>query len=166
MSDKKAAGGAHGGIDADLVRDLAKVLAEQNLSEIEFEHGDVRLRLARTIAAPAVAHAPAAVIAHAPPPASAPAPTALAAPAQKDDLRSDPRAVVSPMVGTAYLSPEPGSAVFVKVGDTVSEGQTLLIVEAMKTFNPIAAPRAGKVVQIIVADAQPVEYGEPLLLIE
>jgi acetyl-CoA carboxylase biotin carboxyl carrier protein len=166
MSDKKSAGAA-GGIDADLVRDLAKVLAEQNLSEIEFEHGEMRLRLARTIAAPAMAHAPAAVIAHAPLPASvAPAPVASAAPAQKDDLRNDPRAVVSPMVGTAYLSPEPGSAAFVKVGDTVSEGQTLLIVEAMKTFNPIAAPRAGKVVQIIIADAQPVEYGEPLLLIE
>lgn len=162
MSEKKASGG----VDADLVRELAKVLAEQNLSEIEFEHGEVRLRLARNVAAPAAApthH----TVAYAPQPmAPAPAAPVAAAPAQKDDFRNDPRAVVSPMVGTAYLSPEPGSAVFVKVGDTVSEGQTLLIVEAMKTFNPIAAPRAGKVVQIIVADAQPVEYGEPLLLIE
>lgn len=159
MSEKKAPGG----VDADLVRELAKVLAEQNLSEIEFEHGDVRLRIARTIAAPAAAPT---VVAYAP----GPAPAALAAPAPgsapKDDFRNDPRAVVSPMVGTAYLSPEPGSAVFVKIGDTVSEGQTLVVIEAMKTFNPIAAPRAGKVVQIIVADAQPVEYGEPLLLIE
>jgi len=161
MSEKKASGG----VDADLVRELAKVLAEQNLSEIEFEHGEVRLRLARTVAAPAatVHHT---AVAYAPPPAAAPAAPAAQAQAQKDDFRNDPRAVVSPMVGTAYLSPEPGSAVFVKVGDTVTEGQTLVIVEAMKTFNPIAAPRAGKVVQIIVADGQPVEYGEPLLLIE
>ncbi|MDX2233381.1 MAG: acetyl-CoA carboxylase biotin carboxyl carrier protein [Hyphomonadaceae bacterium] len=157
MSDKKTPGG----IDTDLVRDLAKVLAEQGLTEIEVEHGELRLRLARTVqAAPApAAYAPAPAAAA---PAQAPAP---AAPTAKD-YRTDPRAVVSPMVGTAYLSPEPGSAVFVKVGDTVTEGQTLLIVEAMKTFNPIAAPRAGKVVQLIVADAQPVEYGEPLLLLE
>jgi acetyl-CoA carboxylase biotin carboxyl carrier protein len=158
MTEKKTPGG----VDTDLVRDLAKVLAEQNLTEIEVEHGDLRLRIARTVQA-----APAQTIAYAPAPAAAPAaaPVAPAAPAALDH-RADPRAVVSPMVGTAYLSPEPGSAVFVKVGDTVSEGQTLLIVEAMKTFNPIAAPRAGKVVQIIVADAQPVEYGEPLLLLE
>jgi acetyl-CoA carboxylase biotin carboxyl carrier protein len=162
MSEKKASGG----VDADLVRELAKVLAEQNLSEIEFEHGEVRLRLARNVAAPAAG--PTHHTVNYAPQATAPAPTApvAAAPPQKDDFRNDPRAVVSPMVGTAYLSPEPGSAVFVKVGDTVTEGQTLVIVEAMKTFNPIAAPRAGKVVQIIVADAQPVEYGEPLLLIE
>jgi acetyl-CoA carboxylase biotin carboxyl carrier protein len=163
MSDKKT----QGGVDTDLVRDLAKVLAEQGLSEIELEHGDLRLRLAR-----ATAPATAAPVAHfaAPAPATAPAPAAVAsaapAPAPAKDLRDDPRAIVSPMVGTAYLSPEPGSTVFVKVGDTVAEGQTLLIVEAMKTFNPIAAPRAGKVVQIIVSDAQPVEYGEPLLLLE
>jgi acetyl-CoA carboxylase biotin carboxyl carrier protein len=159
MSEKKT----QSGVDTELVRDLAKVLAEQGLTEIEVEHGELRLRLARTVhAAPA-----AQTIAYAPAPAAAPAPVATPAPAPAaKDHRSDPRAVVSPMVGTAYLSPEPGSAVFVKVGDTVTEGQTLLIVEAMKTFNPIAAPRAGKVVQIIVADAQPVEYGEPLLLLE
>lgn len=158
MSEKKSPGG----VDTDLVRDLAKVLAEQGLTEIEVEHGDLRLRLARTVQA-----APAAV-AYAPAPTPAPAAPVAAAPAAPvvKDHRADPRAVVSPMVGTAYLSPEPGSAVFIKVGDTVAEGQTLLIVEAMKTFNPIAAPRSGKVVQIIVADAQPVEYGEPLLLLE
>jgi acetyl-CoA carboxylase biotin carboxyl carrier protein len=157
MNDKKT---AHG-VDADLVRDLAKVLAEQGLTEIEVEHGELRLRLARTatLAAAPVAHAPAPVAAAAmvapPPAASAP-----------QDHRSDARAVTSPMVGTAYLSPEPGAKAFVKVGDTVSEGQTLLIVEAMKTFNPIAAPRAGKIVEIIVGDAQPVEFGQPLLLLE
>lgn len=160
MSEKKSPSG----LDADLVRELAKVLAEQNLSEIELEHGELRLRLARTVAGVAMAPAP---MAYAPAPVAAPvaAAPAPAATAPKD-LRGDPRAVVSPMVGTAYLSPEPGSSVFVKVGDTVTEGQTLLIVEAMKTFNPIAAPRAGKVVQIIVSDAQPVEYGEPLMLLE
>lgn len=162
MSEKKTPGG----LDADLVRELAKVLAEQNLSEIEVEHGELRLRLARTVATHVVA-AP-APIAYAPAPAveQAPAAPAPAAAAAAKDYRNDPRAVPSPMVGTAYLSPEPGSAAFVKVGDTVAEGQTLLIVEAMKTFNPIAAPRAGKVVQILVSDAQPVEYGEPLMLIE
>ena len=158
MSEKKAPGG----VDTDLVRELAKVLAEQGLTEIEVEHGELRLRLARTVQA-----APAPTM-YAPAPAAAPVALAAAPeakPAAKDH-RTDPRAVLSPMVGTAYMSPEPGSAVFIKVGDTVTEGQTLLIVEAMKTFNPIAAPRAGKIVQLIVADAQPVEYGEALLLLE
>ena len=158
MSEKKTPGG----VDTDLVRELAKVLAEQGLTEIEVEHGELRLRLARTVqAAPApMAYAPA-------PMAAAVAGPVVAAPDGKPkDLRADPRAVVSPMVGTAYMSPEPGSAVFVKVGDTVTEGQTLLIIEAMKTFNPIAAPRAGKVIQLIVSDAQPVEFGEALLLLE
>ena len=157
MSEKKTPGG----VDTDLVRELAKVLAEQGLTEIEVEHGELRLRLARTVQAASapMAYAPAPVVAA--PVAAAPE----ARPVAKD-LRADPRAVVSPMVGTAYMSPEPGSAVFVKIGDTVTEGQTLLIIEAMKTFNPIAAPRAGKIVQLIVADAQPVEYGEALLLLE
>ena len=160
MSEKKAPGG----VDTELVRELAKVLAEQGLTEIEVEHGDLRLRLARTVqAAPApMAYAPAPALAAAP---VAAAQVEAAKPIAKD-LRSDPRAVVSPMVGTAYMSPEPGSAVFVKVGDTVTEGQTLLIIEAMKTFNPISAPRAGKIVQLIVSDAQPVEFGEALLLLE
>lgn len=159
MSEKKTSNG----VDADLVRDLAKVLAEQGLTEIEVEHGDLRLRLARTTtyAAAPVAYAPAPVAA---PAAAAPAETP--APAAAKDHRTDPRVVISPMVGTAYLSPEPGAKVFVKVGDTVSEGQTLLIVEAMKTFNPIIAPRAGKIVEIIVGDAQPVEFGQPLMLVE
>lgn len=159
MSEKKTPGG----VDTDLVRELAKVLAEQGLTEIEVEHGELRLRIARTVQAAPVpmAYAPASVAA-----AAAPAAAAAEARPVAKDLRTDPRAVVSPMVGTAYMSPEPGSAVFVKVGDTVTEGQTLLIIEAMKTFNPIAAPRAGKIVQLIVADAQPVEYGEALLLLE
>jgi len=158
MNDKKSSSG----VDADLVRELAKVLADQGLTEIEVEHGELRLRLAKT--APAVAAAP---IAYAPAPAAA---VATASPAEAKpvakDHRSDARAVTSPMVGTAYLSPEPGAPVFVKVGDTVSEGQTLIVVEAMKTFNPIIAPRAGRIVEIIIGDAQPVEFGQPLLLLE
>ena len=158
MSEKKTPGG----VDTDLVRELAKVLAEQGLTEIEVEHGELRLRLARTVqAAPApMAYAPAQIA------AAAAGPVVAAPDVKPKDLRADPRAVISPMVGTAYMSPEPGSAVFVKVGDTVTEGQTLLIIEAMKTFNPIAAPRAGRVVQLIVSDAQPVEFGEALLLLE
>jgi acetyl-CoA carboxylase biotin carboxyl carrier protein len=160
MNDKKA---SHN-IDADLVRELAKVLAEQGLTEIEVEHGELRLRLARTVTAAAV---PQQV--HYAPVSAAPAPAAPAPLESKPvarDHRSDARAVTSPMVGTAYLSPEPGAPVFIKVGDTVTEGQTLIIVEAMKTFNPIIAPRGGRIVEIIIGDAQPVEFGQPLLLLE
>lgn len=160
MNDKKSSSG----VDADLVRELAKVLSDEGLTEIEVEHGELRLRLARTqtVAAAPIAYAPAPVAAPVAPVAAAPA----AAPVSAKDLRDDKRAVTSPMVGTAYLSPEPGAKLFVKVGDTVAEGQTLLIVEAMKTFNPIVAPRAGKVVEIIVGDGQPVEFGQPLMLVE
>lgn len=154
MSEKK-----NQAIDPDLVRELAAILGESGLSEIEVEHGELRLRLARTLtAAPVthVSHAGAAAPA-APPPAAAPAAAEMAA---------HPGAVPSPMVGTAYLSPEPGAPPFVKIGDTVAQGQTLMVVEAMKTFNPIPAPRAGKVTAVLVGDAQPVEYGEPLVILE
>jgi acetyl-CoA carboxylase biotin carboxyl carrier protein len=157
MSDKKREG-----VDPDLVRELASILAESGLSEIEVEHGELRLRLARTLtaaAAPATTHYVQAPVHHAPA-AVASAPVAEADPAKH------PGAVPSPMVGTAYLSPEPGAPSFVKVGDTVTAGQTLLVVEAMKTFNPIPAPRAGKVIAILVTDSQPVEFGEPLLILE
>lgn len=160
------------GVDADLVRDLAKVLDDTGLTEIEVEYGELRLRLARTLvmAPPPPAHTH--VVHSAPAPAAAlpsPAPTApppAAAPAPAADAASHPGAVPSPMVGTAYLSPEPGAPTFIKVGDTVNAGQTLMVVEAMKTFNPIPAPRAGKVTAILVTDSQPVEYGEPLVIIE
>lgn len=156
MSDKKQA------IDPELVRELAKIISDSGLSEIEVEHGELRLRIARTLTAAAPVHhvVAAAPVAHAPtaPPPAAPAPAAEAA--------SHPGAVPSPMVGTAYLSPEPGAPAFIKVGDTVTAGQTMLVVEAMKTFNPIPAPRAGKVTAILVTDAQPVEYGEPLVILE
>jgi acetyl-CoA carboxylase biotin carboxyl carrier protein len=158
------------GVDADLVRDLAKVLDDTGLTEIEIEYGELRLRLARTLtmAPPPPSHTHVVHSAPAPAPAlaapAAPPPAAPGAPAA--DAASHPGAVPSPMVGTAYLSPEPGAAAFIKVGDTVAEGQTMLVVEAMKTFNPIPAPRAGKVVAILVTDAQPVEYGEPLVILE
>ena len=162
MTDKKT----KEGVDPALVRELAAILSDSGLSEIEVEHGELRLRLARTmtaaIAAPVVHHVAApAPVAHAP---SAPA-AASATPEAPKKLPAADGAVMSPMVGTAYLSPEPGAAVFVKVGDTVTEGQTLLVVEAMKTFNPIPSPRAGKVIAILVTDAQPVEFGEPLLVL-
>lgn len=161
------------GVDADLVRDLAKVLDDSGLTEIEVEYGELRLRLARTLtmAPPPPSHTH--VVHSAPVPAPAPAlsapaapPPAAAAPAPAADAASHPGAVPSPMVGTAYLSAEPGAPPFIKVGDTVNAGQTLMVVEAMKTFNPIPAPRAGKITAILVSDAQPVEYGEPLVIIE
>lgn len=165
MSEKRQGNG--GGIDTELVRELAQVLAEQNLTEIELEHGELRLRLTRSHPN-VVAYAPQPAAYAAPPPAAAPAPAPVvaAAPAVEVDLRDDPRAVKSPMVGTSYLAAEPGATPFIRVGDKVNEGQTLLIVEAMKTFNPIAAPRSGVVTRILVVDGQPVEYGEPLMILE
>jgi acetyl-CoA carboxylase biotin carboxyl carrier protein len=147
------------GIDKGLIRDLANILNETDLTEIEVEQEDVRIRVSRVSAtqyvqAP-VAAAPAAA-------AAAPVPAAAAAPAARDNAN----AVTAPMVGTIYLSPAPGSRSFVEVGATVKEGQTILIIEAMKTMNQIPAPKAGKVVEILVTDAQPVEYGEPLVIIE
>ena len=149
------------------IRELADLLKETDLSEIEVESGDMRIRVARSLDAQ-VTVAPQAVAAPAAAPAAqaAPAePAGDAAPASAPTA-DHPGAVKSPMVGTAYLAPEPSAADFVKVGDTVSEGQTLLIVEAMKTMNPIAAPRAGKVTQIIVNNEQPVEFDEVLMIIE
>jgi acetyl-CoA carboxylase biotin carboxyl carrier protein len=150
-------------IDARLVRKLADILTETGLSEIEVEHAGLKIRVAKTlIAAPAQA-----VYAPAPPVAvAAPAPAPASAPSEPAAARIAGDAVKSPMVGTVYLQPEPGAEPFVRVGDTVSAGQTLMIVEAMKTMNPIPAPRAGKITAILVEDAQPVEFGEPLVAIE
>ncbi len=154
-------------IDARLVRKIADILKDTGLSEIEVEHAGLKIRVARELTAAPVNYVQAAAPAYAPAPVATPAPVApateAAAPAPAA-ARGD--AVKSPMVGTAYLSPQPGADPFVKVGDSVSAGQTLLIVEAMKTMNPIQAPKAGKVVEILVADAQPVEFGEPLVVIE
>lgn len=157
-------------IDARLVRKIADILKDTGLSEIEVEHAGLKIRVARELTAAPVNYVQAAAPAYAPAPAAAPALVA-AAPAAAAEAAPTPAAargdaVKSPMVGTAYLSPQPGADAFVKVGDTVSAGQTLLIVEAMKTMNPIAAPKAGKIVEILVSDAQPVEFGEPLVVIE
>jgi len=151
-------------IDSRLLRKLAATLTETGLSEIEVEHDGLKIRVAKTLtAAPAPYAAPPPPLALAPA-AAAPAISAAAAPAAPARAAGD--TVTSPMVGTIYLQPEPGSEPFVKVGDTVAAGQTLFIVEAMKTMNPIPAPKGGRIVEILIADAQPVEFGEPLCIIE
>jgi acetyl-CoA carboxylase biotin carboxyl carrier protein len=151
-------------VDQQLVRDLAGILNETNLTEIEVELNDLKIRVSRQ--APAV-HAIAAPPAYAP---AAPLPVASAAPAGASaaPAPADPakNAVPSPMVGTAYLSPAPDAKAFIEVGQSVMEGQTLLIIEAMKTMNQIPSPRSGTVKAILVEDAQPVEYGMPLVVIE
>jgi len=152
--------------DASLVRKLADILTDTGLSEIEVEHGELKIRVAKTLTAAPIHVAAPAPVAHAAPAAAA-APAAPAeAPAAAAPARAKGDEVKSPMVGTVYLQPNPGSDPFVKVGDTVQAGQTLFIVEAMKTMNPIPAPKGGKIVQILVEDAQPVEFGEPLAIIE
>lgn len=150
--------------DPKALRELAELLDATGLSEIELAEGDRKVRLARAPASVTYAAAPAAPLAHAPAaPAAAAAP---AAPAAAVDLARHPGAVKSPMVGVAYLSAEPGSAPYVSVGQSVDAGQTLLLIEAMKTFNQIKSPRAGTVKQILVSTGAPVEYDEPLLIIE
>jgi acetyl-CoA carboxylase biotin carboxyl carrier protein len=149
--------------DPDLVRDLATLLAETDLTEIEVEKGDLRIRVARTITASVTV--PMASSASTPLPIPAPPPTlASAEPAAK--AGPHPGAVTSPMVGTAYRKPSPEAKAFVEIGSRVEVGDKLLLIEAMKTFNDIVAPRAGTVMAIFVEDGQPVEYGEPLLVIE
>ena len=158
--DRKQPPAAEPEIDARLIRDLAKLLEETGLSEIEVETGGKRIKVARQLSAIA-APAPApqsplkAILAPAPEP-----------PIEAGDLAKHPGAVTSPMVGTAFLAADPGTPPFVKIGDTVTKGQTLLIIDAMKTMNPIPAPRSGKVAQILVANGAPVEYGQPLMIIE
>ena len=150
MAEKKSI------VDQDLIRQLADLLTETGLTEIEVERDNTRVRVARG----------GAVFAQPAPAAPAPA----AAPSKTEERAGEPgpRAgtVASPMVGTAFLAPEPGARPYVDVGDRVSEGQTVMIIEAMKTMNQIPAPRAGTVKEILVEDAQPVEYGEPLMIIE
>ncbi len=153
-------------IDTRLVRRLADILKDTDLSEIEVERGDLKIRVARgstVTMAPQMMAAPAMVAAAAPLVAAAAAPAAAAEPVG-ETLRGEQ--VKSPMVGTVYLQPQPGAKSFVQVGDKVNAGQTLLIIEAMKTMNPIPAPRAGTVLKVLVEDAQPVEFGEPLVIIE
>jgi acetyl-CoA carboxylase biotin carboxyl carrier protein len=145
--------------DPDAIRMLAAVLTETGLSEIEIAEKDSRIRVVRAVG-PAVA--PVAVaVPHSP--IAAPAPTQASAEAE---LAAHPGAVTSPMVGVAYLLPEPGAAPFVSIGQTVAAGQTLLLIEAMKTFNQIKAPKAGTVARVLVANGAPVEYGEVLMILE
>jgi acetyl-CoA carboxylase biotin carboxyl carrier protein len=146
-------------VDLDLIRQLAKVLDETGLTEIEFERDGQRVRVARQISVAAATAAPAR-------PSVSAAQPGMAAAEETADLSKHAGVVPSPMVGTAYLAPEPGARPFVEVGSQVRAGQTLLIVEAMKTMNQIPSPRAGRVVQILVEDGQPVEFGEPLMVIE
>ena len=146
--------------DSALIRELALLLDDTNLTEIEIERAGLRLRVARNVtvaaAMPAAFHGAAA----------APATAAASGVSADADLSKHPGVVPSPMVGTAYWAPEPGAKPFIEVGAKVSAGQTLLIIEAMKTMNQIPSPRAGTVTQILVEDGQPVEFGEPLVIIE
>ena len=150
-------------LDTGLVRELASILRDADLGEIEVEHESLRIRVSKP-AAPTVSavQAPVQHVAAAPAPAVSHAPAAE--PAASAPVSTN--AVTSPMVGTAYLSPDPSAPAFVSVGDKVKKGDTLLLVEAMKTFNPVESPRAGTVKEIIIADGQPVEFGEPLIVIE
>ena len=152
MTEKKKARKSSS-VDEELIRDLADLLSETGLTEIEIERKDLRVRVARGV----VGAAPVQAVAAAP-----------AAPSSGNDtaLANHPGTVISPMVGTAYRSPEPGVAPFVEVGSSISEGQTVMIVEAMKTMNHIPSPRSGTVTEILVEDGQPVEFGEPLVVIE
>src|SRR5262245_20607483 len=155
--DEGETGGASS-VDHDVIRELAQLLEETGLTEIEFERGGMRVRVARqtTVTAAVAPTRPVAPVAT----VSEVAATAVSDPAKH------PGAVASPMVGTAYLGPEPGARPFVEIGSRVRAGETLLIVEAMKTMNHIPAPRAGTVTQILIEDGQPVEFGEPLMIIE
>ncbi len=141
-------------VDRDLIRELTDLLNETGLTEIEIEQDGQRVRVARNVA-PAMPRA----LTSAPQPAADMAAAAL-------DLAKHPGVVISPMVGTAYAAPEPGAKPFIEIGSKVKAGDTLLVVEAMKTMNQIPAPRAGTVIQILFEDGQPVEFGEPLVIIE
>ncbi len=150
-------------VDTALVRELAALLDESQLTEIEVKEGDRTIRVARkaaTVSAPPGNWGPVAV-------ASAPDVVVTASPSQAiDDWKSHPGLVRSPIVGTAYLTPEPGAAPYISEGQTVAAGATLLIIEAMKVMNPITAPKGGKIVKILIRSEQPVEYDEPLVVIE
>ncbi len=144
-------------VDTALLRQLAELLATNDLSEIEVEDGDRKIKVRRD-AAPVMAYAPA--------PSAVPAPAAAAPTATAAAPAAPLDAVKSPMVGTAFLSPEPGAKPFVSAGQAVKAGDTLLIIEAMKVMNPILAPKAGKIAQVLIGDAQPVEFDQPLVVIE
>ena len=152
--------------DQALIEAIAKLLNEQNLAEIEIEREDLRVRVTRSYASTGVQQVMVPAAAPAAPQPTAPVGSAAAAKLVADDLASHPGTLTSPMVGTAYLSPEPGKPAFAAIGTRVSEGQTVLIIEAMKTMNQIPAHKSGVITRILVDDASPVEYGQPLAVIE
>lgn len=147
-------------LDPDAIRALAGILHETGLTEIEIAEKDSRIRVARAAVAAAEAAVPT------PRPSRPPLPAAVPAAPLADAITTHPGVILSPMVGVAYLSPEPGAPAFITLGQAVTAGQTLLLIEAMKTFNQIKAPKAGTVTQILVANGMPVEYGEPLMIVE
>ncbi|HEV3248979.1 MAG TPA: acetyl-CoA carboxylase biotin carboxyl carrier protein [Beijerinckiaceae bacterium] len=150
--------------DTDSVRELANLLAETDLTEIEVQKGDLRVRVVRNLTLPVAAIAPAAAITMAA--ASEATADAASSAAARSDAERKENTVTSPMVGTAYRRPAPEARPFVEIGSAVKEGERILLIEAMKTFNEIAAPRSGTVSEILVEDGQPVEFGEPLMVIE
>jgi acetyl-CoA carboxylase biotin carboxyl carrier protein len=152
--------------DPDLVRELANLIADTDLSEIEVEKGDLRIRVARMVTAAVTVPVAAAPAAPAPAAVVAPPPTTAESAAAAKPGAPHPGAVLSPMVGTAYRKPSPEAKSFVEIGSKVQAGDKVLLIEAMKTFNDIVAPRAGTVTALYVEDGTPVEYGEPLLVIE
>ncbi|AGF74486.1 acetyl-CoA carboxylase biotin carboxyl carrier protein [Bartonella australis AUST/NH1] len=161
MTTKKVDTTKHTGISTEIIRDLAEILNDTNLTNIELEQGGLRICVSRQ-------HVPALPehtihVPVSPPTIATPSSSVTAAPKKEEKSEN---AVTSPMVGTAYLAPAPGAQSFVQVGQTVSEGQTLLIIEAMKTMNHIASPRSGVVTAVFVKDGQPVEFGEPLVVVE
>jgi acetyl-CoA carboxylase biotin carboxyl carrier protein len=149
-------------VDGALLRELAELLSANDLTEIEVEDGDRKIKVRRE-SAPVMAYAPAPAVTA---PTAAPAPPPAAAAPEAAPAAAPVDAVKSPMVGTAYLSPEPGAKPFIAPGQSVKAGDTLLIIEAMKVMNPITAPKGGKVAQILIGDAQPVEFDQPLVVIE
>ncbi len=153
-------------IDTKLVRDLANILDDAGLGEIEVEHDGLRVRVSRPVGGTAQTVHVAAPAPVAPPPTVAAAPAAAALTAAPESVSAPENAITSPMVGTAYLSPEPGAKPFITVGAKVAKGDTLLLVEAMKTFNPVTSDKAGTVKAILIEDGKPVEFGEALVVIE
>jgi acetyl-CoA carboxylase biotin carboxyl carrier protein len=151
-------------IDAEAIRELARVLTETDLTEIEVQQADLRIRVARQIQVSA--HVPVAAPVSVAAPQAAPATAAPAAPVAVENIDDHPGALKSPMVGTVYLGPAPGAKPFIEIGAKVNQGDRVLIVEAMKTFNDILAPRSGTVTRVLVEDKNPVEYGQALMIIE
>lgn len=166
MSTKKIDSAKYTAIDTKIIRDLAEILNDTNLTNIEVEQGELRICVSRqntSTSSEQAIYSPVATPSFSI--ASSPVPT-IESPIQSPQEDKSKNAITSPMVGTAYLAPSPGAQPFVEVGQNVSEGETLLIIEAMKTMNQISSPRSGKVTTVLVKDGQPVEFGEPLIIVE